>query len=65
MKITVTDARGAGYCCRGMRVFADRYNLDFSLFVREGIEEKELAATGDAMATNIIKIAREQREQQA
>lgn len=49
-----------GYCVPGMMVFFERYNLDFKKFVREGIDADVLIATGDAMALDVVEIARKE-----
>lgn len=60
MKITLQDARSfpiitrSGYCARGMRLFAERYQLDWQTFITEGIEEEILLATGDDLAKKIV-----------
>lgn len=56
MKVTTAHARSVlgpnqlGYCVRGMKEFANRYNLDFRQFCEEGIDEEILLATGDELA---------------
>jgi len=50
--------REAGYCNKGGRIFGEKHNLDWAKFVREGIDEEELLATGDAMALKIVESAR-------
>ena len=64
MKITVDHARSVlmpgrkhGYCSRGCRIFAEKYNLDWDDFCTNGIEEEVLLATDNAMATKIVEYA--------
>lgn len=52
------DARRAGYCVKGQREWAKRHNLDFRKWVREGLPEDVLLATGDHMAVRMIEIKR-------
>lgn len=52
-----------GYCARGARRWFARMNLDWSAFVREGIDAEILLATGDAMAVRLVEHVREQHEQ--
>lgn len=65
MKITLEHARSypcmtrSGYCARGMRKFAGRYNLDWQKFITEGIDEEVLLATGDSMAERIVEWVKE------
>ena len=53
----VLNANGRGYCAPGMRKFAERHNLDFHDFVKNGIDAEILIATGDAMALRIVEEA--------
>jgi hypothetical protein len=61
MLITVAHARSLygnkGYCSRGMRAFAQRHRLDWERFLREGLPEEELLATGDDMARQVVEHA--------
>lgn len=64
MKITLTHARSvsmpgrkSGYCSKGCRVFAEKYDLDWDAFCTDGIEEKELLALNNAMANKIVEWA--------
>lgn len=36
--ITMRDIRKAGYCSRGVRVFAKKYNLDYQDFLTNGVD---------------------------
>lgn len=56
--VTMAHMRKVGYCARGVRVFFIRHNLDYSLFLREGILAATLEATGDAMAIRVAELAR-------
>ncbi len=57
MIITMTHARKAKYCRRGALAFCDRHKLNWHKFLREGLPEEELLATGDAMAVKVVEIA--------
>jgi len=46
------------YCNRGTRDFFSRHNLDWSEFVRNGLPEEVILATGDAMAIAVVEFAR-------
>jgi len=65
VRVTLAHARSlyghAGYCSRGMRAFAERHGLDWERFLREGIPEEDLLATGDAMAQAVVEHARRMR----
>ena len=50
-----------GFCHKGARQLADRYQLDWAQIVaRGGIEASRLLATGDAMAKHLVDFAREE-----
>lgn len=51
------SARG-GYCARGARAWFQRHNLDWFVFLREGIPAETLEATGDGMALALAAWAR-------
>ena len=61
MKIYITDVRKAKMCGRGARQFFIRHNLDWMDFVKNGIEERVLIETKDAMALRCIDIAKQAR----
>lgn len=63
MKVTIKHARMAGYCSRGMRTFAERHNISWIRFLKEGVDEKLLLSTKDAMALHIVEKAREMNGQ--
>lgn len=61
MIITLDDARAFGYCASGMRKFAARNSLDWSKFIKEGLPEEVLVATGEAMAIRLVEKVNELR----
>lgn len=52
----------ATYCSRGVRLFFQKYNLNFSDFLRNGIDEELLIATNDSMALKVVEVARGRRQ---
>lgn len=54
----VPTPQPCGYCVPGMQEFFARHNLDFKSFCRHGIDAEVLIATGDAMALEVVKIAK-------
>lgn len=56
--ITMTDCRAAGYCATGIRRWFHEYNLDFRDFLKNGIDEATLLATGDACAHKVVELKR-------
>ena len=61
MNVTMRDVRAAKMCGRGARVFAQRHDIDWLEFVKNGIDEAELLRTNDAMAIKLVEVARERR----
>lgn len=61
MRIRINDVRRAGHCVRGAKDWFDRHGLDFRAFLKNGIDEAELIASGDAMAARVVDIARDRR----
>lgn len=59
--ITMRHVRAARMCSRGARAFAQRHGLDWDTFVRAGLPAEMLIATGDAMALQLVEIARERQ----
>lgn len=61
MIITMRDVRAAKMCSRGARAWFVRHGLDWAAFLREGIQDDVLLATGDAMAIRVVEVARGER----
>lgn len=55
---TIPNGGKVGYCTKGGRRFFDRYGLDWTEFVRSGLPEELFINTGDALAINLVKHAR-------
>lgn len=55
MKITIDDAKNAGFCVAGLRDFAEKHHLDLRDFVKNGIEEEVLIALGEQAVVDRIK----------
>lgn len=55
--VTIDDARAAGLCARGGRMWAERHSLDWRAFLEQGISAETLLATGDAMALRAVEQA--------
>lgn len=53
------DMRALGYCNRGARQWFARHRLDWSDFLNQGIAAEQLLATGDAMAEEVVAIAKQ------
>ena len=50
----------AGFCAQGGREWFAYYGLDWSAFVRDGIEAEAIEATGDALGLRLVAFAREE-----
>lgn len=50
--------RRAGYCVQGAKLLCQRYDLDWQTIKRDGIEESDLLAIGDALAVSLVEHAR-------
>lgn len=64
MKITIEHVRGTkGFnardrlCVPGARIWFKEHDLDFRDFLRNGIDEEILLATGDAFALAVVEQA--------
>lgn len=47
-----------GYCTQGGREWFAYYGLDWSAFVRDGIESEVIEALGDALGLHLVAFAR-------
>ncbi|HHU4068327.1 TPA: hypothetical protein ACUB6N_002046 [Klebsiella quasipneumoniae] len=55
--------RAGGGCAWGLRTFFARYSLDLQAFIRDGgIDSEVLARTGDALAIQIVELAKTQKD---
>lgn len=57
--VTMKDIRACKMCSGGTRDFFVRHNMDWNKFLSEGLPEEDFIATGDAMAMQVVKKARE------
>lgn len=63
--VHMVHIRRAKQCSQGARAFFVRHGLDWSDFLRNGIDAEKLRATGDAMALSVVEQAeREERGRQ-
>ena len=56
-RVTMRHARQCGFCSRGARAFFARHGLDWTAFLKHGIEADKLLATGDSMARKAVEAA--------
>lgn len=57
MIITVNDLSAVDYCRKGGREFFKKHDLDWSDFLKNGLEHDVFVATGDAMAIRMVEEA--------
>ncbi|WP_207950788.1 hypothetical protein [Marinobacter sp. JSM 1782161] len=58
LTVTMRDIRAAKMCSRGTRAFFRRHDMDWDKFLREGLPASEFERTGDAMALQVVEVAR-------
>ncbi len=56
---SIPARHGTGYCRGKGQEWFDRHGLDFRAFVKHGIDESVLLATGDGLAITLVAWARE------
>lgn len=61
IKIYMKDARALKVCSSGSRDMFKRHNLDWSDFLTNGIDSDKLEATGEVVAINVVRNARNGR----
>lgn len=59
--VKMSHIREAKMCSRGARGFFEQHGLDWQAFLNEGIDAAKLEATGDFMALEVVKVARNGR----
>jgi hypothetical protein len=62
MKIYMRHVREVFMCSRGARQFFDRHELNWTDFLRNGIDAEIIEATGDAMALKVVEVAKNGRK---
>lgn len=58
--VRMKHIRQAKLCSDGARGFWARHGLDWTDFLRNGIDAEKLLATGDAQAIKVVEVARGQ-----
>lgn len=61
--VTMQDCRELRYCARGVRKLCERYGIDYSKFLAEGIRAEDLldATNHDGMVVAVVEVARERK----
>lgn len=55
--ITMRDIRRAKQCSHGARAFFELHNLDWGLFLKQGIDAGSVIDTNDVMALQVVECA--------
>lgn len=58
IKVRMIHIRQVSMCSGGARRFFARHNLDWQKFLDEGLDSKIIEATGDPMALEVVKAAK-------
>lgn len=61
MIIYMSDIRKAKMCAKGTRAFFDKNGWDFQDFLKNGLDSSYFIATGDAMALQVVEVAKNGR----
>lgn len=54
MKIYINDIRKQGYCVNGIKDFCKLHGINFRDFIKNGIQEEDVAGIDDAMLQRIL-----------
>lgn len=60
--VKMEHVREAKMCSRGARAFFERHGLDWNTFLSEGLPAEVIEATGDAMAQQVVEVARGRKQ---
>lgn len=60
--VKMEHVRAARMCSRGARAFFQRHGLDWQKFLKDGLPAEVLEATGDAMALQVVEVARGRKQ---
>lgn len=56
--IRLARQKHGGFCASGIKVWCERYGVDFRRLLQEGYPIEEIEAIGDAMSEKVVAIAR-------
>jgi hypothetical protein len=57
--VTLEDVRSVGYCSRGAREFCARHEINWSMFIQQGVAFEDVESITDPMFRKVIDAARE------
>lgn len=55
MIIRLIDCREVFFCSRGIRLFCAKYEIDYTDFIKNGIEADKLLSLNDSMANLVVE----------
>ena len=58
MIIYLMDCRECFFCSRGIRLFFNKYKLDYTGFIKNGIDADKLLSFNDSMANQVVEYKR-------
>ena len=58
MKIYMSDLRKAKMCAKGARSFAGRNGIDWTDFLKNGIDISKIENIDDAMVQQVVKVVK-------
>lgn len=61
--VRIRHIRQAGYCASGTRVWFQRHNIDYTDFLKNGIDAEKILAVGDHLGTVVVEKARAEEQQ--
>ena len=60
MKIYIRHVRNANICRQGARQFAEKYNIDWHDFLKNGVDVEVLLAVNDAQVNQVVEVAKKE-----
>ena len=62
LRVTLDHLRQLGYCMRGVRAWCAKHGMEFEQLRTQGFLADALEETGDHLALQAVRLAREQQE---
>lgn len=61
--VRIKHIRQANYCASGTRAWFERYGLDYTDFLKNGIDAERILAVGDHFGLVVVERARAEEQQ--
>lgn len=61
--VRIKHIRQAGFCASGTRAWFERYNIDYTDFLKNGIDAERILAVGDHFGNVCVEKARAEEQQ--